>query len=227
MKTVKTVRDGNNGMSDDELGKLTRRFDEIKRRISQGTIGHSWAMNQLQAKLIETQDFKQPQTWKVWKTIQTGGYKHVEELHSAVEKSSMQFLSLQDSPDLFLRLKLNPCTQLIDLVRFDLWKLFPRDQVYFGEILATAQKIGLKLMTIEEAILLRLQYTDQPQGEGLSLGIPLLKHGKEVFGVSISNPSEDSNEEHCKKFFCHYHSEDTVHTLTDSGYVFVLDRRDI
>ena len=39
-------------MSDEQLGMLTRRHDELKRRINEGTLSYDWAMDEIQ-RLIE------------------------------------------------------------------------------------------------------------------------------------------------------------------------------
>lgn len=46
MTTARAVTDGK--MTNEELGLFTRRVDEIKRRINEGTIPYDWAMPELQ-----------------------------------------------------------------------------------------------------------------------------------------------------------------------------------
>ncbi len=48
MKTTTNVVVDGTKMSDEQLGKLTRRSDELKRRINEGTLEYDWVANELQ-----------------------------------------------------------------------------------------------------------------------------------------------------------------------------------
>jgi len=45
--TANAVLDGTK-MDDEQLGNLTRRTDELKRRINEGTLSYDWVMDELQ-----------------------------------------------------------------------------------------------------------------------------------------------------------------------------------
>jgi hypothetical protein len=56
--TASAVLDGTK-MTDEQLGKLTRRSDELKRRINEGTLEYDWAMDELQ-QVVEGRKFETP-----------------------------------------------------------------------------------------------------------------------------------------------------------------------
>jgi hypothetical protein len=56
--TASAVLDGIK-MDNEQLGKLTRRTDELKRRINEGTLEYDWVMDELQ-RVIEERKFESP-----------------------------------------------------------------------------------------------------------------------------------------------------------------------
>ncbi len=56
--TASAVLDGTK-MDDEQLGKMTRRTDELKRRINEGTLEYDWVMDELQ-QVVEGRKFETP-----------------------------------------------------------------------------------------------------------------------------------------------------------------------
>ena len=71
-------------LSNEELGGLTRRFDEIKRRLNEGTLPLPVVMNGLQG-IIEGRPALCP--FPVWKSIKLGTCKSPDEYRQALTKA--------------------------------------------------------------------------------------------------------------------------------------------
>ena len=152
--TAQAVADGK--LSNEELGKYTRRMDEIKRRLNEGTLSFSVVMIGLQV-LIENRSLVAH--FPLWRTITLGKHRRISAYLRALEKANISMgwgvkEALKEIP-------LSKKKEDVDLVLLDI-----RDLNYFGEddritypvICEKAKAMGLELCPPETALELRLAY---------------------------------------------------------------------
>ena len=112
-----------------------------------------------------------------WQTIDIGTFPYPSSgLIMQVERSSgcvseharALFLDPRSFPPRYYPRK-------VQLVRVHLREIGIKEYVGYKETLAAAEECGLRLCPAETALQLRVQYNDQPEGEVLWVGTPLLK----------------------------------------------------
>jgi|OM-RGC.v1.032949845 hypothetical protein len=81
METVNTVVDGK--LTNEQLGGLHRRVNELTRRVNEGNLQYDWVMDELQ-RVVEGQ-VTTSRDWAVWKTIKLGTHKDASTLLGAMK----------------------------------------------------------------------------------------------------------------------------------------------
>ena len=200
MKTDKTVADGN--LSDEQLGKLFRRTNEIKRRIEEGTIPYSDAMSITQL-IIEGKSqkilnlFRKP-SWETWKELEPS-YLDVKNLMKRLTlrcgqkyddyalKLLSRFPYLYENGNFSFPVRLAK-VRVSDL-KIDTGKLPTISDVY-----RQALNLGLTFCHPSIAYRLRYNYQDQMENENLEIGMyPLItpEYNSLTFQLqNLQNPAE-------------------------------------
>lgn len=121
--------------------------------------------------------------FKVWKTIRIGNLKTADEVRASLKVKGCVVtdytLEIINNPALF---SLSPQEGEVDLV-----VVTPADlglgEVRLPEVYAKAFSLGLSLCPAEVGPQLRLQYTDQPKGESLVIGMePIVPNPQDMLG---------------------------------------------
>ncbi len=161
-------------LTDKELGELHRRVDELKRRISEGTLKFPFVIDGLQS-VIEGGDKRAPDYYdgatpelKVWKTVSTG--LHISPAHYKESIQSAGISILMDAARVIDKIALVGKGQH-DLVLLSVGKMGFPNGATLNRILGKAQDFGLELCPAEVALALRLEYLDQPDQEQIRVGM--------------------------------------------------------
>ncbi len=208
MKTANTVEDGTK-MDDEQLGRMTRRCDELKRRINAGTLSYKWVMDELQLVIEKRSDILRP--WKVWKTIKLGaGLKTADDFRRVFKEGGFKIKDrandILGEPDFETAIS---ATEIeVDLVLISGAGLGFKGRTPRRNIFKRAREHGLELCSAEIGLHLRLQYPDQPIFEHITVAMepiyrftPLPAHDRlNLFGVV--------HDYHGKSLSCHRGSPD-------------------
>jgi hypothetical protein len=191
MKTGNSVPDGT--LSDEKLGKLFRRTNEIKRRIEEGTILYSDAIDVMQL-IIERKSrraliFSNPPKWKVWKCLDPISLDamHIKTklLLMCKEEDNYSLELLSRFPYLFDGVSKHFS---LDLVKTSVSELGFDEGATIGEVRLRAQNLGLKLCHPSVAYWLRLDYPDQEKKELLEIGMnPIITPEYKSVAFQIEN----------------------------------------
>lgn len=184
MKTAPAVLDGK--LTNEQLGGLHRRLNEITRRINEGTLGYDYAMDGLQ-RIIEGRVAGEPRQWEVWKMLKLGtGIKDAEGFRTALTQDGH---GIGDWANDILGKPAFTASETeteVDLVLVTVAELGFKDGAKRSDIYTRAQELGLQLCPAEVGPQLRLQYKDQPNGEWILVGMEPITDsdgGLGVFGV--------------------------------------------
>jgi hypothetical protein len=161
--TVRAVVDGK--MNDEQLGAYTRKSDELKRRINEGTLPFEIVLIGLQS-LVEG---RFQRVWGVWKTIKlgTGGLKNADDFRKALKKANC---GIGDRGNDILgkpAFTVDDTKKEVELVNVSVAELGFKEGARYADICKRANELGLDLCPAEVGPQLRLQYKDQPKGEWL------------------------------------------------------------
>jgi len=113
-----------------------------------------------------------PPEFAVWKTIKLGtGLKNADDFRKAIKKGGMR---IGDWSNDILRkpaFKVSKTEIELDLVNVSVRELGFKQGAKRSDIITKALELGLQLCPSEVGPQLRLQYTDQPNGEWLLVGM--------------------------------------------------------
>lgn len=163
---------------------------------------------------------KKQTEFKVWKTIKIGtGLKDANAFRRTLESGEFVFVGhtymLDDNSSFVVALKETE----VDLVNVSVGELGFNAGAKYQKIRTKAQKLGLRLCPAEVGPQLRLQYKDQPKGEGLRVAMEAVT---------------DSNGHRGIFAVCHFNDEFLLYGITGSPerfyddfcrFVFVLPRK--
>lgn len=172
--TVHTVVDGK--MTNEQLGEMTRRMDEIKRRVNEETIAYDWAIDKLQ-RIVEGRTAVEPRQWNVWKTIELGtpGLRTADDFRRALRDGGFKLGDWAN--DILGKPPFEAATEEtgVDLVVKSVAELGFKDGATRRQIYNRAKELGLNLCPAEVGPQLRLQYKDQSVGEWILIAMePIL-----------------------------------------------------
>jgi hypothetical protein len=162
MTAIRAVADGK--LTNEELGFLTRRFDEIKRRLGEGTLLLPIVMMGLQDVVEDPaarRDFST--SWN----MPIGVYRSANEYVEAMDSKGMIFTV--SAGETLCNLKLVGKVTLTNLVvvsAADLGLIHPKD-ILHKYVCARGMQMGLGFCHDEVGPALRVAYTDQPSNEKL------------------------------------------------------------
>jgi hypothetical protein len=121
--------------------------------------------------------------FEIWKTIKLGTYKSVEEI--LLEFATRQEIGLGYRANYVLRqpeLLISKTETVINLVKIQVRELGPLKNLYYKSVFFKGEEIGFKICPGEVGLQLRLQYTDQPRDENLTIAMkPILDLEKNTF----------------------------------------------
>lgn len=161
------VRDGDK-ITNEELGIFTRRSDEIKRRITEGTIGLEWSLAKMQ-KIVEGPKPAETDSYPVWKSLQVGTRRFAQELLKDLKKVGcvVEDESIFFSGDFVLAPKETQIDlTLIDLKNFGKKFTSSRNRIYYE-----ALHCGLELCIHEVAVQIALQFGGEiSEGQAIFVG---------------------------------------------------------
>jgi hypothetical protein len=111
---------------------------------------------------------KKSQTFPIWKTVKLGEYKSCSEYVVALEKSGTNISPW--AKGLLEKMPLSVAEE-VDLVRVTVKELGFGGYARFDAIVEHAKELGLELCPAEVGPALRLQYSDQPIGEWVTIAM--------------------------------------------------------
>lgn len=169
MKTAPAVEDGK--LTNEGLGALQRRLNEITRRINEGTLTYDYAMDGLQ-RTIEGRIAGEPRQWDVWKTLTLGtGLKTADDFRTSLKADGH---NIGDYANDILGKPAFTASETkteVELVLVTVAELGFKSGAKRSDIYAKAQELGLDLCPAEVGPQLRLQYKDQQKGEWILVGM--------------------------------------------------------
>lgn len=114
-----------------------------------------------------------PENWPVWKTIQLGTHRSVEDLGRAIQKSGFR-ISLS-AGGILKKVIVAPELTEVELVTISLYGNLGYLVSTLQRIYDSARRLGLGLCPAEVGPQLRLQYADQPDEDALMIAMdPLM-----------------------------------------------------
>ena len=167
MSTANAVLDGSK-MNDEQLGRFTRRMNDIQRRINQGTISYAWVMRELQlvaeGRNAESED-RDP--FLPWKTVAVGTHASMAELIYVARRENEE--AIDEGAIAILRAAAPSPTKLeIELVKVSGRDLGFSEVFTRAELYARAAEFGFETVSPEAALQLWRSYAkEQPLGECL------------------------------------------------------------
>lgn len=196
-KTVQAVIDGK--LTNEQLGGLTRRTNEIIRRINEGTLGYDWVMNELQ-RVTEGRGLGDGSQFQTWRTVKLGTHGTVEELKNAITSAGHNISDW--SKDILGK----PAFTLageeseLELVKVTARELGFSKGATRKDIYNRAIEQGLMICPAEVGPQLRLQYADQPIGEWVIIAMePIIDSGGDpgMFSVRRDGDGESWLNTYC------------------------------
>lgn len=167
---ITAVVDGK--LTNEALGGIQRRTNEIVRRVEDGAITFDWVMDELQ-RMVEGRENTSPNlpAFLLWKTLKLGTHKSAKELRKAMEQAGCNISDWAGG-----MLKQNAFTVAgqetdIDLVVVSVAELRFATGATRKDIYERAIQLGLALCPAEVGPQLRLQYLDQPMDEWLRIAM--------------------------------------------------------
>ncbi|HVN26297.1 MAG TPA: hypothetical protein VMT99_01420 [Candidatus Paceibacterota bacterium] len=164
MSTASSAVPDGTRMTDEQLGQFTRRCNELKRRISEGTLEYAWVMNGLQ-RLIEGVN-----PFRTWKTIKLGGNTQSGMDGTGSGDRLLSILNFCDidvsdlAEDIVRKMPLARAEAMIPLVLVSGHELGFNAPATQEEIYARARACGLDVVPAEVGPQLRLQYKQRETG---------------------------------------------------------------
>jgi len=134
-----------------------------------GRDGEMW-LRGLNKFLRKENPWEKPETFKI---IEIGTYKDVESLRKALEESGVQIGNW--ASDILNKTKLSKSKQSLDLVVRSVKELGFPNRAKLEDIYKAAKNQGLDLCPDEVGPQLRLQYSNQPNGEWLVIAMEPIK----------------------------------------------------
>ena len=162
----------------DVLGPLTDFFKKLE-----SDQGKDW-LRGFKKFLRKENPWEKPESFKI---IEIGTYKDVKSLRKALEESGARIRDW--AGDILNKTKLSKSKQSLDLVVLSVKELgFPQG-AQLKDIYEAAKNQGLDLCPAEVGPQLRLQYTDQPNGEWLIIAMEPINDSVGV--LSLFNVERD------------------------------------
>ncbi len=186
-------------LKDEEVGGLQRKLDEIKRRISDGTLGFHFAMDGLQ-QIVEGgndgahdyYDGSMP-VISIWRTITLGLFSNIDAYLESFRHNGIPDVG-PDAAKVIQKVQVSEQLKHLDLVRLNGRELgFPNGATR-PRIYSRAKALGLELCPQEVGLSLRLHYKEQPTRETLEIAMEPFKmhrHGEYVFELCIRPEGPD------------------------------------
>lgn len=108
-------------------------------------------------------------SWRVWKTIEIGFIHSSVEMLKRLEEKGFSVSTW--AKDILSKVSFSVTKQKVDLVLVTVAELGFPDGAKIREIFAKAKELGLLLCPAEVGLYLRLDYSNQPRGEWLIIGM--------------------------------------------------------
>lgn len=140
------------GGNDEDVKKILAKDSDIPKRIAEVVMG-------VAAKTTTVRD------WPIWKTIQLGTHKSVDDFYIALERCGNKVSGW--ARDLLGKITLAKEVMSVDLVLTTPYNLGFNRNATTTELVARARERGLVPCPAEVGVALREQYQDQPVGERL------------------------------------------------------------
>lgn len=176
-------------VTDDMLGRLAIKQAELFRRVKEGTLNPLTTINAIQ-EIIENKI-------RVWRSIKLGtGLKSGRDFRKALEEAKCEIC--MENEKILDKIEVSPVLIEIDLIVVSNFQLGFKRGATTNDIYNRGLEIGLDLCPMETGPQLRLQYKDQPKGEGLLIAMrPFTgKRGcEEIFRV-LRNSDEDNGKKY-------------------------------
>jgi hypothetical protein len=185
MTALSAVADGK--LTNEDLGGLTRRFDEIKRRLNEGTLTLPLVMGGLQ-NIVE--GCVSTPTFPVWKTLKLGTHKTPAAYRKVLKSAGRRVSDWVN--EILNKVVVAPTEMDLDLVVCSVAELGFTNGARYDAICARGTELGLDLCPAEVGPALRLAYTDQPRGEWLVIAMDALTDSDG--GGSIFRVEHDRDE---------------------------------
>lgn len=173
------------------LAMVAQNMPEMSAEVMQGWIQNPKALKKALAVLCPPEVTQQG--FPLWKTITIGTHlKTADDFHVAIKKTGM-FISSWGS-DILLRCTLSSEKTEVALVVVSNADLGFKDGANLEDTYARALELGLELCPEEVGPQLRLQYTDQPNGEWLPVAMEPIIDSDDDSVLFIVERSDDGDQ---------------------------------